>query len=38
MVRHDALAPIQEGLDLSKVFLQQEAEQALWNQGIATKP
>ena len=38
MVRHDHLAPIQEGLDLSKVFLQNEAESALWNMGISKKP
>ena len=38
MPRHDELSGIQEGLELSKVFIQKEAEQALWTQGIATDP
>jgi len=38
VVRHDGLSSIQEGLDLAKVFLQQEAESAFLKMGLAADP
>ena len=38
MARHDNLSSIAEGLELSKVFLQKEAEQAFLTMGVAKEP
>lgn len=38
MVRHDTLSGIQEGLELGKIFIQQSAESAFLDMGIAKDP
>jgi phage terminase large subunit-like protein len=38
MPRHDEVAPIAEALGLSQRFIEDEAQNALWEMGIATKP